>query len=326
MDPVRGVRRRTAAPGWRTTPERTATVRVAPEGAATGRSARKRTAPERVALVLLLAVAASWCSAFAAGPPMSSFEPEQELVLVETSLVAGWRVETYGPPPEALWREMVLRVVGDDDQVAHQTRDAWVQVVTQGEPGRPGEHVAVAPGDDLNRDSGPNLLLEAYSGGAHCCFTYTLLALDQARVTVLMELFTSHAGAVVVDLAGDGRRQLRTADMRYAYEFCSFAESPAPTVVFALEPEAVVVANLAFPEVYHREVVWAFEWLLLQDEDAAPSSHACALAQLVLSLLYGGREAAAEAALVQLYRGDDPAAFRDTLWAIAEASPFFQRP
>ena len=155
-------------------------------------------------------------------------------MLVETSLVAGWRIETWGPPAGECWREAVLRVVGDDGQVIFETRDAWLQVVTQGEPGRLGEHVAVAPGDDLNRDGGPNLLLEAYSGGAHCCFTYTLLALDQARVAVLMELFTSHAGAVVVDLA--------------------------------------------FPEAYHREVAWALEWLLLQDEDAAPSLHACALA------------------------------------------------
>lgn len=257
---------------------------------------------------------------------MSSFEPEQALALVETSLVAGWRIETWGPPAGEWWREAVLRVVGDDGEVAFETRDAWVQVVSQGEPGRPGEHVAVAPGDDLTGDGGPNLLLEAYSGGAHCCFTYTLLALDQARVIVLMELFTSHAGAEVVDLAGDGRRQLRTADMRYAYEFCSFAESPAPTAVFALEPEAVVLANLEFEAVYDHEVVRALERVLLLDEEAALESHACALAQLVLSLLYGGREAAAEAALAQLYRGDDPTAFRDALWAIAEASPFFQRP
>ena len=77
---------------------------------------------------------------------------------------------------------------------------------------------------------------------------------------------------------------------------------------------------------HYPEAIFALERVVLLDEEAAPESHACALAQLVLSLLYGGREAAAEAALSRLYRGDDPGAFRDALWAIAEASPFFQRP
>ncbi len=273
-----------------------------------------------VVLVLL------WAGAVAASPPLSTVEPEQELVLLEAVVVAGWRVETWGPPAEGWFGEAVLRLVGSDGGVAFETRDAWVSVVEQEvEPGWRSDLVAVAPGDDLNGDGGPNLLLEAYSGGAHCCFTYTLLALDEAGVMVLTELFTSHAGASVVDLAGDGRRQLVTADMRYAYEFCSFAESPAPTVVFALEPDAVVVANLDFAEVYQREVVWALERVLLMDEGARPESHACALAQLALSLLYGGREAAAEAALVQLDRSGDTAGFRGSLWAIAEESPWFQR-
>ena len=285
-----------------------------------------RDGPRR-ALLVALVLALLGPGAAAATPPLSTFEPEQELELLEAVEVAGWRVETWGPAEGAWFREAVLRLVGTDGGVAFETRDAWLSVVEQQvEPGWRGDLVAMAAGDDLNGDGGPNLLLEGFSGGAHCCFTYTMLALDEAGVMVLMELFTSHAGASVVDLAGDGRRQLVTADMRYAYEFCSFAESPAPTVVFALEPEAVVVANLDFAEVYQREVVWALERVLLMEEDAWPESHACALAQLVLSLLYGGREAAAEAALVQLDRSGDPASFREALWAIAEASPWFQRP
>ena len=279
------------------------------------------------ALLAALALALFAAGAAAAPPPLSTFEPEQELELLEAFDVAGWRVETWGPPAGAWFREAALRLVGSDGSVAFEARDAWLSVVEQQvEPGWRGDLVAVAAGDDLTGDGGPNLLLEGYSGGAHCCFTYTLLALDEAGVMVLMELFTSHAGASVVDLAGDGRRQLVTADMRYAYQFCSFAESPAPAVVFGLEPDAVVVANLDFAEVYEREVVWALERVLLMDEDAWPESHACALAQLVLSLLYGGREAAAEAALVQFDRSGDPAALRDALWAIAEESPWFQRP
>ncbi len=256
-------------------------------------------------------------------PDDGAFEAVFELESAAT--VAGWRIESWVPADWDRAFETVLRVVAADASVAFELRDAVVIAYEQDAgPGWRADLVAVAPGDDLTGDGVPNLLVEAYTGGAHCCFHYTLLALGDT-LEVLWEGFLADAGAVVVDLARDGRRQLMSADMSFAYAFCSFAETPAPAVVLALEPEGVRVANLDFPEVYEREVFWALERVLLLPADAGPDSQACALAQLVLTLLYGGREELAEAALGRLFVGDDPRGFRDALWGIVEESPWFVR-
>jgi hypothetical protein len=273
-----------------------------------------------VAAALLTCVFATSVGA-AQGDDDVAFDEVFDLESVAT--VAGWRVESWVPADWARAFETVLRVVAADGSVAFELRDAVVVAFAQeAGPGWRAELVAVEPGDDLTGDGVPNLLVEAYTGGAHCCFHYALLALGDT-LEVVWEGFLADAGAVVVDLARDGRRQLMSADMSFAYVFCSFAETPAPPVVLALEPSGVRVANLDFPEVYERELVWALERVLLLPEDAGTDARACALAQLVLTLLYGGRAELAEAALERLFVGDDAQGFRDELWAIAEASPWF---
>ncbi|TVR87134.1 MAG: hypothetical protein EA416_14715 [Trueperaceae bacterium] len=243
--------------------------------------------------------------------------------LESATMVAGWRVESWVPADWDRAFETVVRVVGSDARVAFELRDAVVVAFEQeAGPGWRADLVAVAPGDDLTGDGVPNLLVEAYTGGAHCCFHYALLSLGDT-LEVLWEGFLADAGAVVTDLAGDGRRQLMTADMGFAYAFCSFAETPAPAVVLAIEPDGVRVANLDFAEVYEREIVFGLERVLQLPADAGPDSQACALAQLYLSLLYGGRTDVAEAALERLFQGDDLQGFRDALWEIIDGSPWF---
>ncbi|MBA2666801.1 MAG: hypothetical protein H0U69_07190, partial [Trueperaceae bacterium] len=121
--------------------------------------------------------------------------------------------------------------------------------------------------------------------GAHCCFTYHLLSLgDDLRV--LWRAETRDSAVVLVDLRGDGGRQLLMTDMSFAYEFCSFADSPAPTVVLQVQDAHVVVANSSFPEAYDRDIAWALERALEVRVDERPEIERCAVAHLVLTLLY----------------------------------------
>ena len=273
--------------------------------------------------VATLAGIASLSLAWAQQPPLTSTDPPLVMALEGATVVAGWRVETWVPPEGEWFREAVVRVRADDGAIAFELRDAWVTPFEQeAGPGWRAQLVAVAPGDDLTGDGVPNLLLEAYSGGAHCCFSYVLLSLGD-ELEVLWEGFLADAGAVAVDLRGDGARQLMSADMSFAYTFCSFAETPAPAVVLALEPGGVRVANLEHPEVYEREVAWALERVLMLPPLAGPDAQACALAQLYLSLLYGGRPDVADAALERLFQGDDLPGFRAALWEIIDGSPWF---
>ena len=82
-------------------------------------------------------------------------------------------------------------------------------------------------------DSVPEVLLDSYSGGAHCCFGTTVVFLDGPP-----------AGRTVFRLWGDpgyrlvGRRgttAFLSADDRFAYEFTSFAGSGLPLEVLTLD-------------------------------------------------------------------------------------------
>lgn len=290
---------------------------------------RRAAGPARGPLALAVAVVAAVAAvavlplAWAQEAPLTSTDPPLVMVLDEALDVAGWRVETWLPPEGEWFREAVLRVVASDGVVAFELRDSWVTPFAQeASPGWRAALIGVEPGDDLTGDGVPNLLVEAYSGGAHCCFSYALLALGD-ELTVLWEGFLADAGAVAVDLRNDGAVQLMSADMSFAYALCSFAETPAPAVVLALEPTGVRVANLEHPEVYEREVAWALERVLMLPPLAGPDSQACALAQLYLSLLYGGRGEVAEAALERLFQGGDLPGFRAALWEIIDGSPWF---
>jgi hypothetical protein len=143
-----------------------------------------------------------------------------------------------------------------------------------------------------------------------------------------------------VDLDADGVPEALTHDMSYAYELCSFAESPAPLVVLAWRDGSYRVANREFPRAYDAAIVGALQQALAGEPPASVGGSAgpppvpgppiegwlpgaCDVAHLVLNLLYAGHDEAAWRALAHVYAGDaDLLTCR--LWSIASSSPWYQ--
>lgn len=85
---------------------------------------------------------------------------------------------------------------------------------------------------DLDGDGEPEVVIELYSGGAHCCFSTVFLRFDGQRYRGLMHVW----GNVGYHLARlDGGTELVSADDRFAYEFTSFAESAFPVQIWRYE-------------------------------------------------------------------------------------------
>ncbi len=75
-----------------------------------------------------------------------------------------------------------------------------------------------------------DLVIETFSGGAHCCFSIEIATLgDSVRVSAPMD--TRDAGAALFKLPNTELFGLRSADMAYAYRWTSFADSPAPDLL-----------------------------------------------------------------------------------------------
>jgi len=83
-------------------------------------------------------------------------------------------------------------------------------------------------------DSVPEVLLDSYSGGAHCCFGTTVVFLDGPRAGRTVFKLWGDPGYRLVNRAGT--TAFESADDRFAYEFTSFAGSGLPIEVLTLDP------------------------------------------------------------------------------------------
>jgi hypothetical protein len=81
---------------------------------------------------------------------------------------------------------------------------------------------------DLENDKAPELLVTSYSGGAHCCETLRVFALELKAPRRILEYEAGNAGGFDVrDLDGDGRLELVLGDDSFAYfDDLSYAHSP----------------------------------------------------------------------------------------------------
>jgi subtilisin-like proprotein convertase family protein len=108
---------------------------------------------------------------------------------------------------------------------------------------------------DLDGDGEPEVLLDLYTGGAHCCFYTVILRYDgrSYRGTVA---FWGDPGYDLQDLDHDGRPELVTADDRFAYEFTSYAASFLPVQVRTYDHGVVSDVTSRFPALVRADAAY----------------------------------------------------------------------
>ncbi len=121
-------------------------------------------------------------------------------------------------------------------------------------PSRPPANKAVLV-VDLNGDSEREVLVNLYTGGAHCCF-YTLVY-GYAVATSSYERLTHDWGDTSYTLKRLGRdpsRELVSADARFAFAFTSFAESRFPIQIWQYRPQGLRDVTRRFPSEIRRDI------------------------------------------------------------------------
>ena len=108
----------------------------------------------------------------------------------------------------------------------------------------------------LRRGPGRHVIVQDWSGGAHCCFDYHVLHVH--GVTVRRE-GTIRGGrlqpAASPTWTTTGRPELIACDARFAYAFdLPFADSPLVPVVYTFREKAYVADNRRYPQVFRYRI------------------------------------------------------------------------
>jgi hypothetical protein len=90
---------------------------------------------------------------------------------------------------------------------------------------------------DLDADGEPEVLVDAYTGGAHCCALTEILRFDGTTYAPV-EASWGNIGYELKDLDADGRPEFVTADDAFSYAFSSFGGSFHPPLVLDFDAAA----------------------------------------------------------------------------------------
>ncbi|MEA2191895.1 MAG: hypothetical protein QOI73_2016 [Solirubrobacteraceae bacterium] len=168
---------------------------------------------------------------------------------------------------------------------------------------------------DLDADGEPEVLVDLYTGGAHCCSTTLIWYLKSQSAQDYGRRVASwgNQGHRVKDLDGDGRPELISADDRFAYTYTAFAFSWFPPLVYDWRDQALVDATRRFPKVVRADLAAIRKALPGARRDGDPRG--LIAAYVADEFLLGHRRAALRYLARALRRGDlRPVPDGDTTW------------
>ena len=175
-----------------------------------------------VAVLSLVAVVAMSVAA----PAQEDPGPE---VLREQIECYSYTVRIFGPS-ELMWKSRI-EFSKDDAVVFEHSLDENVAVLKR-----------CPTVGDVDGDGREELILESYSGGAHCCFSYLIFSLGEAPA--LMARFEAlDSGAMLKDDDGDGIIEFHSQDMAFAYFGAPFATSVRVPIVVVYDNGAFHLAE-----------------------------------------------------------------------------------
>jgi len=205
-------------------------------------------------------------------------------------------------------------------------------VMTFGSPGTLSAYtLAAVSGADINGDGLPDLVMSAWSGGAHCCFSSAVYSVgEDAKKVLTVESGNCGPGAFE-DLDGNGTQEFITCDDRWASTYCSFADSPLPRVIYSYNASRgeYVPDTPHFAGRYRDQLSASLDeaqtWLS-QSGGQNPGLDKCHLLRPALGLMYSGHFYDGIVLIRGLYRGADREQFeRETIEKVRSSPLWVER-
>lgn len=116
------------------------------------------------------------------------------------------------------------------------------------------EHRRSVSVTDVDGNGEPEVVLDLYGGGAHCCW-YTQIyryVAETKHYAPLVHVW-GNFGYVLADLDHDGKLELVTRDDRFSYAFASFADSRWPVRILRYLGGKLTVETRSYPTEIGRD-------------------------------------------------------------------------
>jgi len=245
-------------------------------------------------------------------PPPSASPPDAGYLLVDERLINSYAIRVWRNPDDQLGFDSVLMIEAAGQPAIRVDMFSAIHNLT---------------GSDLNADGYPEVIVETYSGGAHCCFGTQVYSLRPTEAALILQKPESNAGGDFEDLNADGVSEFITYDDSFAYQYCPYAAGVIVKVIMAYDPgqDRYIPASPQFPDEYSEEIARH-----QQRADIAPGemgewdgSNICAVQPLALDYLYMGQPDRARTEFYNRYSGSDA----DEKWAeilgVVQGSPLY---
>jgi hypothetical protein len=105
---------------------------------------------------------------------------------------------------------------------------------------------------DLDGDGEPEVLVDTFSGGAHCCLTARVLTWNGTGYTP-KDIDYRDVGYRLDDADGDGRPELVGQDPVFSAAFTAFAASAFPPLVYQVDRGRLVDVTRRFPKLVRAD-------------------------------------------------------------------------
>jgi hypothetical protein len=174
----------------------------------------------------------------------------------------------------------------------------------------------------LRRGPGHHVIVQDWSGGAHCCFDYYVLHVHGVAVRREGVIRGGDCELKVADLDNDGAPELIACDARFAYAFdLPFADSPLLPVVYTFRDRSYVADNRKYPQVFRYRIARDRRRLAEAAQAGDARAARAAAISLLLHTLYAGRVTEAWCGFDRGYRWSDRAAVRQEVLDTLRRAP-----